>query len=242
MTDTNTRRSGEEQVIGFPKEAEGGRPVNGFWRMGRFRESTFCQPGNISRHMEAPYARGCANVHAFKCVVKVSAGPTVQVQGNLADEGASPPLRAPSGLLVVRSLDGGSHPPQADLSARNLHQKTGTTAHGSRRFGDRRIHGLQRPQPPRMNCKWGYHAFQKTNLVVRRSKLRKRPTKECVPLQLAQTVIKVWSMDFVHSRRSDVCVSSNSPVLMIASMSARAPWSASVHQNRTRCACWAARS
>jgi hypothetical protein len=65
------------------------------------------------------------------------------------------------------------------------------------RFGYRRIHDLRRPELPGVNHKRIYRLYSVANLAVRRRKKAKRPVNERVPLQLAQGVNEVWSMDFV---------------------------------------------
>ncbi len=48
-----------------------------------------------------------------------------------------------------------------------------------------------------MNHKRVYRLYSEANLAVRRRKKVRRPASERVPLQLAQGVNQVWSMDFV---------------------------------------------
>jgi putative transposase len=48
-----------------------------------------------------------------------------------------------------------------------------------------------------VNHKKVYRLYSAANLAVRRRKKVKRVASECVPLQLAQGVNEVWSMDFV---------------------------------------------
>ncbi len=66
-----------------------------------------------------------------------------------------------------------------------------------RRFGYRRIHDLLRPEFPEVNHKRVYRLYSLAKLAVRKRKKVKRPTNERVPLQIAQRVNEVWSMDFV---------------------------------------------
>ena len=70
-------------------------------------------------------------------------------------------------------------------------------AHVRRRFGYRRIHDLLRPEYPGLNHKRVYRLYSEANLAVRRRKKVRRPASERVPLQIAQDVNQVWSMDFV---------------------------------------------
>jgi hypothetical protein len=70
-------------------------------------------------------------------------------------------------------------------------------AQARRRFGYRRIHDMLRPEFPGVNHKRVYRLYSQANLAVRRRKKVKRPAAERVPLQLAQGVNEVWSMDFV---------------------------------------------
>lgn len=66
-----------------------------------------------------------------------------------------------------------------------------------RRFGYRRIHDLLRRKFPQVNHKRVYRLYSAANLAVRKGKKAKRPVSERVPLQIAQSVNEVWSMDFV---------------------------------------------
>jgi putative transposase len=54
-----------------------------------------------------------------------------------------------------------------------------------------------------VNHKRVYRLYRDANLAVRRRKKAKRPLNERVPLQLAQTVNEVWSMDFVSDSLSN---------------------------------------
>ncbi len=60
-----------------------------------------------------------------------------------------------------------------------------------------RIHDLLRPTFPGINHKRIYRLYSDANLAVRKRKKAKRPVSERVPLQTAQRVNEVWSMDFV---------------------------------------------
>ena len=70
-------------------------------------------------------------------------------------------------------------------------------AQARRRFGYRRIHDLLRPAFPGGNHKRVYRLYSEANLAVRRRKKTRRLASERVPLQIAQNVNEVWSMDFV---------------------------------------------
>ena len=104
--------------------------------------------------------------------------------------------------LVGLSRDSYRHPPKVDQATQDLHEKIVEIAHVRRRFGYRRIHDLLRPQFPGVNHKRVYRLYRQANLAVRRRKKSKRPINERVPLQLAQTVNEVWSMDFVSDSLS----------------------------------------
>jgi putative transposase len=104
--------------------------------------------------------------------------------------------------LVGLSRDSYRHPPQASEATQDLHEKIVEIAHERRRFGYRRIHDLLRTQFPGVNHKRVYRLYRQANLAVRRRKKGKRPVNERVPLQLAQTVNEVWSMDFVSDSLS----------------------------------------
>lgn len=80
---------------------------------------------------------------------------------------------------------------------RELTGKIVEIAQARRRFGYRRIHDMLRPEFPGVNHKRVYRLYSEANLAVRRRKKVKRPASERVPLQQAQNVNEVWSMDFV---------------------------------------------
>jgi len=99
--------------------------------------------------------------------------------------------------LVGLSRDSYRHPPEANQMTRDLRDKIVEIAHTRRRFGYRRIHDMLRSQFPGVNHKRVYRLYSQANLAVRRRKKARRPASERVPLQLAQGVNQVWSMDFV---------------------------------------------
>lgn len=105
--------------------------------------------------------------------------------------------------LVGLSRDSYRNPPQPDQLTRDLCARIVDIAHVRRRFGYRRIHDLLRPEFPQVNHKRVYRLYRDANLAVRRRKKAKRPFNERVPLQLAQTVNEVWSMDFVSDSLSN---------------------------------------
>jgi putative transposase len=99
--------------------------------------------------------------------------------------------------LAGLSRDSYRHPPETDQMTKDLTGKIVEIAQARRRFGYRRIHDMLRPQFPGVNHKRVYRLYSEANLAVRRRKKVKRPATERVPLQLAQGVNEVWSMDFV---------------------------------------------
>jgi putative transposase len=99
--------------------------------------------------------------------------------------------------LVGLSRDSYRHPPEADAATRELAGRIVEIAHVRRRFGYRRIHDLLRPQFPGVNHKRVWRLYSAANLAVRKRKKVRRPPAERVPLQAANTVNEVWSMDFV---------------------------------------------
>jgi len=99
--------------------------------------------------------------------------------------------------LVGLSRDSYRHPPETDQMTKDLTGKIVEIAQARRRFGYRRIHDMLRPEFPGVNHKRVYRLYSEANLAVRRRKKVKRPASERVPLQLAQNVNEVWSMDFV---------------------------------------------
>jgi len=104
--------------------------------------------------------------------------------------------------LVGLSRDSYRNPPEPDQMTQDLSGKIVEIAQVRRRFGYRRIHDLLRPQFPGVNHKRVYRLYSQANLAVRRRKKAKRPMSERVPLQLAQSVNEVWSMDFVSDSLS----------------------------------------
>ena len=105
--------------------------------------------------------------------------------------------------LVGLSRDSFRHPPEPDQATVELSGKIVEIAQVCRRFGSRRIHNMLRPEFPGVNHKRVYRLYRDANLAVRRRKKAKRPLNERVPLQLAQTVNEVWSMDFVSDSLSN---------------------------------------
>ena len=99
--------------------------------------------------------------------------------------------------LVGLSRDSCRHPPVADQATKDLSAKIVEVAQARRRFGYRRIHDMLRAEFPGVNHKRVYRLYSEANLAVRRRRKAKRPMSERVPLQLAQNVNEVWSMDFV---------------------------------------------
>lgn len=99
--------------------------------------------------------------------------------------------------LVGLSRDSYRHPPVADRQTQELNAAIIEIAQVRRRFGYRRIHDLLRPAFPVVNHKRVYRLYRAANLMVRKRKKAKRPESERVPLQIAQAVNAVWSMDFV---------------------------------------------
>jgi len=99
--------------------------------------------------------------------------------------------------LVGLSRDSYRHPPEQDQATRALSAAIIDVAQSRRRFGYRRIHDLLRPAFPGVNHKRVYRLYSAAQLAVRKRKKAKRPINERVPLQIAQRVNEVWSMDFV---------------------------------------------
>ena len=90
------------------------------------------------------------------------------------------------------------NPPQPDQQTKMLSAAIIDIAQVRRRFGYRRIHDLLRPEFLEVNHKRVYRLYSLAKLAVRKRKKVKRPTNERVPLQIAQRVNEVWSMDFVN--------------------------------------------
>ncbi len=104
--------------------------------------------------------------------------------------------------LVGLSRDSYRHPPEPDAATVGLSNKIIEIAQVRRRFGYRRIHDMLDPQFPGVNHKRVYRLYTEANLTVRKRKKAKRPLSERVPLQLAQSINEVWSMDFVSDSLS----------------------------------------
>ena len=56
---------------------------------------------------------------------------------------------------------------------------------------------MLRPEFPDVNHKRVYRLYSAAKLAVRKRKKAERPNNDRVPLQIAQSVNEVWSMDFV---------------------------------------------
>jgi len=98
---------------------------------------------------------------------------------------------------VGLSRDSYRHTPVPDQQTAALSAAIIDIAQARRRFGYRRIHDLLRPEFPSVNHKRVYRLYSAAKLAVRKRKKAKRPASERVPLQIAQMVNEVWSMDFV---------------------------------------------
>ena len=85
--------------------------------------------------------------------------------------------------------------PSAQTQA--LKDKIVEIAHVRRRFGYRRVHDLLRNDFPGVNHKRVYRLYSAANLALRKRKKAKRPVMERTPLNIAQRINEVWSMDFV---------------------------------------------
>ena len=99
--------------------------------------------------------------------------------------------------LVGLSRDSYRNPPEPDPATIQLSSKIVEIAQVRRRFGYRRIHDLLRPEFPGVNHKRVYRLYTEAHLTVRKRRKVKRPLSERVPLQLANSINEVWSMDFV---------------------------------------------
>jgi putative transposase len=99
--------------------------------------------------------------------------------------------------LVGLSRDSYRNPPAPNEQDAQLSAAIIDIAQTRRRFGYRRIHDLLRPAHPRVNHKRVYRLYSEAKLAVKKRRKAKRPQNERVPLQLAQAVNEVWSMDFV---------------------------------------------
>jgi putative transposase len=99
--------------------------------------------------------------------------------------------------LVGLSQDSYRRPPVASAQTQALKDKIVDVAHVRRRFGYRRVHDLLRADFPGVNHKRVYRLYSAANLAVRKRKRAKRPVMERTPLNIAQRVNEVWSMDFV---------------------------------------------
>ena len=95
------------------------------------------------------------------------------------------------------SRDSYRHPPVQDQATQALSAAIIDVAQSRRRFGYRRIHDLLRPAFPGVNHKRVYRLYSAAKLAVKKRRKAKRPINERMPLQIAQRVNEVWSMDFV---------------------------------------------
>ena len=89
------------------------------------------------------------------------------------------------------------HPPEPNQLTMDLSGKIIEIAQARRRFGYRRIHDLLQPEFPGVNHKRVYRLYSQADLAVRKRKKVRRAASERVPLQRAQSINEVWSMDFV---------------------------------------------
>lgn len=99
--------------------------------------------------------------------------------------------------LAGLSRDSYRHPPETDQMTKDLTGKIVEIAQARRRFGYQRIHDLLHKDFPGVNHKRVYRIYSEKNLAVRKRRKVKRPAAERMPLQKAQAINEVWSMDFV---------------------------------------------
>lgn len=99
--------------------------------------------------------------------------------------------------LVGLARDTYRNSPVPDPQTVSLRAAIIDIAQGRWRFSYRRIHDLLRSEFPDVNHKRVYRLYRATDLGVRKPKKAKRPASERVPLQVAQKINVVWSMDFV---------------------------------------------
>jgi putative transposase len=99
--------------------------------------------------------------------------------------------------LVGLSRDSYRNPPVMNEQNARLSDVIIDIAQTRRRFGYRRIHDIIDRTQPNLNHKRIYRLYSAAKLAVQKRKKAKRPTNERIPLQIAQTVNDVWSMDFV---------------------------------------------
>ena len=101
------------------------------------------------------------------------------------------------------SRDSYRNPPVPNQATVELSHKIIEIAQVRRRFGYRRIHDMLEPEFPGVNHKRVYRLYTQAKLTVRKRKKTRRPASERVPLQLAQSINAVWSMDFVSDSLSN---------------------------------------
>jgi putative transposase len=104
--------------------------------------------------------------------------------------------------LVGLSRDSYRNRPQPDALTQALSAKIVELAQVRRRFGYRRIHDLLHRTFPGVNHKRVYRLYSQADLAVRKRKKAKRALGERMPLQPAQHLDAVWSMDFVSDSLS----------------------------------------
>ncbi|MDP2380772.1 MAG: IS3 family transposase [Pseudohongiella sp.] len=209
-------RYSEEQIIGFLKQAEAGLPVKELCRKGGFSDATFYKWRAKFGGMEASEAKRLKelegenaklkkllaeahlDIHALKSVFGVKPlAPQVKREaiGQMIERFDLSERHACR--LVGLSRDSYRHPPVPDRQTAALCAAIIDIAQARRRFGYRRIHDLLRPEFPDVNHKRVYRLYSAAKLAVRKRRKAKRPAVERVPLQIAQKVNEVWSMDFV---------------------------------------------
>lgn len=88
-------------------------------------------------------------------------------------------------------------PPKFSLSGDKATASSNHALPVANSLGYLRTHDLLRPAFPGGNHKCVYRLYSAANLAVRKRKKAERPVAERVPLQIAQNVNEVWSMDFV---------------------------------------------
>ncbi|MBP6535274.1 MAG: IS3 family transposase [Xylophilus sp.] len=209
------------QIINFIKQAEAGLPIKELCRKGGFSDATFYKWRAKYGGMDVPDAKRLRELEAENNKLKkLLAEAHLDIHAlNTAFGGKAlaPPVRRAAVLVMIEqcdlserracrlvglSRDSYRHPPEVDAMTQELSGKIIEIAHARRRFGYRRIHDLLRPEFPGVNHKRVYRLNSAANLAVRKRKKVKRAASERVPLQRAQGVNEVWSMDFVSDSLS----------------------------------------
>ncbi|WP_139337038.1 MULTISPECIES: IS3 family transposase [Burkholderiaceae] len=216
------KRFTEEQIIGFLKEAEAGRPVKELCRQHGFSDASFytwrAKFGGMEvsearrlKELETENARlkkllaeAMLDMQALKVVVKGKplspqakreAVAVIREKVNISERRAC--------RLVGLSRSVLHYEAKLDHDNDALKARLVELAHERRRFGYRRLHAMMKREGIQANHKRVHRLYREAGLAVRRRRRRHGVMIEREQLALPSGPNEVWSIDFVMDALSN---------------------------------------